>query len=163
MAPTAGTAGAGTAGAAGSGATYVWNCAVDVTMALRQNCSRSGCHTGVNVDLTSSLDLTTVEKVREMVNKPARYEDIRCSVPPEPFRECGPTELPAGCVPGRLLIDPVNFDDSWVLRKMSALTKAELSCGEPMPVTPGNQPSQGWGDERKHCFIEFFRSLAAPQ
>jgi hypothetical protein len=161
----AGGAGAGTAGAAGSGPAYVWTCAVDVTMALKQNCARSGCHAGPSVVTSAGLDLTTVEKVREMVGKPASYTDIGCNVPPEPWRECGPTELPDGCVPGKLLIDPVNFDDSWVLRKMNALTKAELSCGDLMPIAPGNSASNGWdaAGARKQCFIELFRSLAAPQ
>jgi hypothetical protein len=106
-----------------------------------------------------------VEKVRAMVNKPASYTDINCAVPPESYRECGPTELPAGCVPGKLLIDPINFEDSWVIRKMNALTKTDLSCGDLMPITPGNSLTNGWDGAgvRKQCFIDFFRSLAAPQ
>jgi hypothetical protein len=159
---TGGMAGAGGA-AAGTGPGYVWRCGTDVTMALKQNCARGGCHTGASVLTSAGLDLTTVEKVREMVNKPASYGDIGCNVPPETFRECAPTELPAGCVPGKLLIDPVNFDDSWVLRKLTAMTKAELSCGDLMPLAPGNSVSSGWSDERKQCYIELFRSLTVPQ
>jgi hypothetical protein len=167
MAATGGMAVAGTAGGAGTGATYVWDCAVDVNVALQQNCGRSNCHAAPTAlqPPYADLELTTVEKAREMVNKPASYADIGCNGPGEPWRECGPTELPDGCVPGRLLINPINFEDSWVLRKMNALTKLDLSCGELMPVPPGNAATYGWDANgvRKQCFIELFRSLAAPQ
>jgi hypothetical protein len=128
--------------------------------ALYDGCARIGCHRAA--DMFAGLDLSTSEKAREMVNKPATFGDINCSVPGMPFRACTPAELPAGCVPGTLLIDPLSFENSWVYKKLT-MTGDELNCGDPMPLAPGNSVSNGWSDERKQCLLDFFRSLAAPQ
>jgi hypothetical protein len=77
------------------------------------------------------------------------------------FRACTAAELPAGCVPGTLVIDSANFDNSWVLKKFN-MTRAELECGDQMPLPPGNSVASGWNEDRKACLIDFFRKQVAP-
>jgi hypothetical protein len=159
-------AGAGTAGGAGTGSnTWTWTCGGEVKDALKQNCARAGCHS--TTDMYAGLDLTDPTTFRALlVDKVAMHGDIGCNATGTPFRACTPEELVAkGCPPGVMLINSQNLDDSWLLKKMT-LTKAELmGCGDPMPISPGNTPANGWdaGGMRKACYIEFFRSLAAPQ
>jgi hypothetical protein len=162
----AGGAGAGTAGGAGTGSgTWVWNPACgDIKIALKDNCSRPGCHS--TTDQYAGLDLTDPTTFREqLVDKVAMHGDIGCNAVGMPFRACTPQELvDKGCPPGVMLINSQNLDESWLLKKLT-LTKAELmGCGDAMPITPGNQPGEGWdaAGMRKACYIEFFRSLAAP-
>jgi hypothetical protein len=66
-------------------------------------------------------------------------------------------------VPGTKIIDSANFEDSWVLKKFNAATKAELNCGDLMPLAPGNSVSSGWNDARKECLIDFFRKQVPSQ
>jgi hypothetical protein len=160
-------AGAGTAGGAGTGSgTWVWNTAAcgDVKDALKKNCARSGCHS--TLDQYAGLDLTDPATFRtQMLNKDALHGDIGCNATGTPFRQCTPEELVSmkGCPPvGVKLIDSANPDASWVLAKING---THGTCGDVMPISPGNTPANGWdaAGTRKACYIEFFRSLAAPQ
>jgi hypothetical protein len=157
----AGAGTAGTAGAAGTGAaTWTWTCMADVTMALKQNCSRAGCHS--TLDKYAGLDLTNPAAIAaQMVDKPAMHGDIACQPSGQPFRACTAEELLAkGCPPTAMLIDSQNPEASWVLTK---LRDQQGDCGDPMPIAPGNSVSNGWNDERKLCYENFFKSLAASQ
>jgi hypothetical protein len=146
----AGYAGAGAAGAAGT----VSEC---VTDALTSNCGRPGCHSVALqwADLTL-LDPGTIAD--QMVGMVATHGDIDCAAPGELYRECTPAELSANCPSDALLIDPVDFDQSWVVRKM---TPGFSGCGAEMPAPPGNSAASHWSEERRQCLLEFFRSLAA--
>jgi hypothetical protein len=149
-------AGGATAGSGGSGVTYL----CDVQMALSKSCARTGCHSAL--DKYADLDLSNPANAAQLVNKPATFGDINCAPAGMPFRECMAAELPAGCVPGTLVIDSANFDNSWVLKKFN-LPDAELNCGDPMPLPPGNSVSNGWNDARKECLIDFFRKQVPSQ
>jgi hypothetical protein len=162
----AGSAGAGTAGGAGTGSgTWVWNANCgDLTMALKQNCARSFCHD--EAEKYANLDLHDPTTLREqLVDKVAMHGDIGCNAVGTPFRACTPQELvDMGCPPGVMLINSQNLDESWLLKKMTLTTAELMGCGQAMPISPGNQPSNGWdpAGARKACYVEFFRSLAAP-
>jgi hypothetical protein len=157
-----GGAGAGTAGGAGMGSgTWTWNCAVDVRQALKDNCARAGCHSAS----FPAAGLTLVDPATfraTLVDKPATYTDIDCD-DTAMFRACTPDEAVTvkGCTEGAKLIDPNNLDASWVLKKIDG---QHATCGDAMPIAPGNSPTYGWdaAGMRKTCFIDFFRSLAAP-
>jgi hypothetical protein len=160
---TGGTAGAGgaAAGAAGTGAgTWTWTCAEDVTMALKKNCSRAGCHS--TLDKYAELDLTNPAAIAaQMVDKVAMHGDIGCQLAGQPFRACTAAELTAlGCPSNAMLIDSQNPDASWVITKLRGM---QGECGDVMPIAPGNSAANGWNDERQQCYINFFKSLAAPQ
>jgi hypothetical protein len=150
------TAGAGGA-AAGSGGSVTYLC--DVQVALSKSCARTGCH---NADMYGDLNLLDPASAAQLVDKPATFTDINCAPAGMPYRECTMAELPAGCVQGTKIIDSANFDNSWVLRKFNAPTKAELACGDLMPLPPGNSATNGWNEERKACLIDFFRKQVAP-
>jgi hypothetical protein len=168
VAATGGTAGAGgaaagAAGTAGTGAgTWTWTCAEDVTVALKKNCSRAGCHS--TLDKYANLDLTSPAAIAaQMVDKPATHGDIACQPAGQPFRACTAEELTAlGCPPNAMLINSQNVEASWVITKLMGM---QGECGDVMPIAPGNSPTNGWDAEgvRKQCYIDFFKSLAAPQ
>jgi hypothetical protein len=123
--------------------------------ALAKNCSRSGCHTAL--ERYADLDLHDPATIAaQMIDKPATHGDIGCNTPPAPFRECTSEELVALGCPTVKLIDSQNFDASWVVAKING---SQLTCGLAMPIAPGNSPTAGWSDQRRACFIEFFRSL----
>jgi hypothetical protein len=98
-----------------------------------------------------------------MVDKVATHGDIGCNAPGTPFVECDAAQLAAlGCPPDVKLIDSQDFSASWVVKKLEG---AQGECGDPMPIAPGNSVSNGWdaAGTRKQCYLDFFRSLAAPQ
>jgi hypothetical protein len=166
MGATGGTAGAaagsaGTAGAAGTGsATWTWDCGGEVKAALKQNCSRAGCHS--TLDKYAGLDLTEPAALAaQLVDKVAMHGDIACQPTGQPFRACNAEELlTLGCPPNAMLIDSANPDASWLITKLNG---TQGNCGDPMPIAPGNSVSNGWNDARKQCYIDFFKSLAASQ
>jgi hypothetical protein len=165
----AGGAGAGTAGGAGTGSgTWVWDTAAcgDVKEALKKNCARAGCHG--SVDKYAGLDLTdpALPMFRaQLLDQVAMHGDIGCNATGTPFRQCTPEELVSmkGCPSAPVkLLDSANPDASWVLTKING---THGTCGDAMPISPGNTPTNGWdaAGVRKKCYIDFFRSLAAPQ
>jgi hypothetical protein len=167
MAGSLATGGVGTAGGAGMGsAGWTWNCsevplAGGTTSALYKNCVNACHNTGTKY---AGLDLSDPAAIRaQMVDKPATFEDFGCQVPPEPYRECTREEMLAlGCPPDVKLIDSANFEASWVVKKLNG---EHGGCGDAMPLSPGNSVSSGWdaAGRRKQCYLDFFRSLAAPQ
>lgn len=145
-------------GAGAGGATF--SCNVDD--ALLRSCGRNACHNAGSQ--WADLILTDAATAAiELLDVPATHGDIQCSVPPEPYRACTPAELPATCPQNVMLIDSMDIDSSWVLRKLDPAF-VQGSCGDAMPAPPGNSTSVqvGWSEERRACLIEFFRSLAAP-
>ncbi len=163
---TAGTAGdatGGTAGTAGTGMVVTpASCDVDITDALSQNCARQGCHNAV--DHYANLILKDPNAIAaQMVGIPATHGDINCSPPGVLYRACDATEIATICPPGELLIDPQNFANSWVVKKLTP--GATAGCGDDMPLSPGNSVNLGWdaNGQRRQCFLDFFQSLAAAQ
>jgi len=153
----AGTGGTGAAsGTGGMYGVFPWDC--DINEALLKSCGRTGCHSAAAH--FADLQLTDSTVGPSLVNRPATHGDIDCSVPPEPFRGCQPSELPSTCPPGVLLIDSANVEASWMLRKLDPLFVPD-SCGAPMPAPPGNSAAQGWGEERRACIEAWILSLAA--
>jgi hypothetical protein len=115
----------------------------------------------------AGLDMTNPATLREkLVDKVAMHGDIGCNATGTPFRACTAEELVAkGCPPGVMLINSQNLDDSWLLKKLTLTKEQLMGCGDAMPISPGNTVANGWdaAGARKACYIEFFRSLAAPQ
>lgn len=149
----AGIGGGVTVGGTGGGYAGGYSC--DIQVALSKSCARTGCHSAL--DHYADLDLSNPAAIAaQMVNQPAQHGDINCAQPGTPFQECAPYELPYTCPPNALLIDGVNFDNSWVVRKLNG----DESCGDAMPLPPGDSVSNGWNAARKSCLIDFFRSLA---
>jgi hypothetical protein len=127
----------------------------DAQVALSKSCARTGCHSAL--DHYADLDLSNAAAIAaQMVDRPATHGDINCAAVGMPFRECTPSELPAGCPTNALLIDSANFEESWVIKKLHG----DESCGDPMPLPPGDSISNGWSDARRTCLEAFFRSLA---
>lgn len=148
---------AGTMASGGAGGTVSPLC--DIQVALSKSCARTGCHSAL--DHYADLDLSNPAGVAaQMVGVAAMHGDINCAAPGTPFRECMPSELPATCPPaGTLLIDPTTFDNSWVVKKLNG----DETCGDAMPLPPGDSVSNGWNDARKACLIDFFRQLSTSQ
>jgi hypothetical protein len=153
----AGTAGSATGGAGGG----FPNFGCDLTEAFGKNCGRTGCHSAaVHYSNLTLVDPNAV--AAQMVGVQATHGDIDCAAEGEPFRACTVDELPSkGCPPNALLIDPVNFDQSWVVQKMDPNYVG--TCGAKMPSAPGNSASNGWSEERRLCLLDFFRYLATSQ
>jgi hypothetical protein len=170
-AQTGGTAGMGAGGTAGSGAGAGGAMAgsggtgivplCDVQVALSKSCARTGCHSAL--DHYAGLDLSNPANVAALVGKAASFGDINCAMPGTPFRACMPSELPAGCVPGTVLIEATqaNFANSWIAKKMT-VPKETLNCGDHMPLPPGDSVASGWNDARRDCLLDFFLKHAAP-
>jgi hypothetical protein len=162
MAGTGGTASAGMAGVSGSGgvvtgvgADYVPLC--DLPSTLKQNCARTGCHGAL--DRHADLDFTDPNAVAaQLVDQVAPHGDLGCNPPGTPFAECTSNELAAlGCPSDALLIDSANPEASWILRKLRG---EQESCGDPMPIAPGNSISNGWNDARRACYEDWIYEMA---
>ncbi len=160
-----GGTGVGGSGAAASSSYGGWGGLDDlsgclVKEALTKSCARTGCHS--SVDHWGGLDFTDPFKVAaQVVDQPAMHGDINCAQPGEPFRPCTLEELEPLCAgsaaTSTLLIDSANFENSWVLRKLNG---EQGTCGEQMPIPPGNSVSNGWNDARKACLERYFRVIS---
>jgi hypothetical protein len=139
----------------GIGESYVPLC--DLRPSLKQNCARAGCHS--TVDRYGGLDFTEPGRVAaQLVDKVATHGDIGCNGPGTPFRTCTPDELVAkGCPPNTLLIDSANPEESWILKKLRG---QQGMCGDQMPISPGNTPSNGWNSERLACYEDWIYEMA---
>jgi hypothetical protein len=149
-----GTAGSGTAGT-GGGMLEVTCDGVDYVEVMNKNCAvNSGCHkaTGARLgvaDLNLTPDAGLVMRLKDM---PAGFKEIDCGAP-GPYMEC----IPAGCptASGALLVNSLNPDESWILKKLNA-THGE--CGFEMPQSPG---TTDFDAVRKACVEKVIRAIAA--
>jgi hypothetical protein len=147
----------GTAGGVGGSSDYfgdyVPSC--DLQVALSKSCARTGCHSAI--DHYADLNFFDIPGIPAMLlDQPATHGDINCAQPGMPFRECMPSELPATCPPNALLLDSANPENSWVLRKL----RGDESCGDAMPLPPGNSVSNGWNEARRLCLEDYFLWIA---
>jgi hypothetical protein len=153
----AGAGGSAGAGSGGSGGGVVFSC--DVAVAMKNSCSRSGCH---NATLhAANLDLSDLAaNAALLVDRPALHPEIGCNTPGTPYRECTPEELTARGCPTAMLIDSANFENSWVVKKLKG---EQMMCGGDMPEIPGDSAGVGWSDARRTCLLEYFQSLIPPK
>ncbi len=128
----------------------------DIQEALTKSCGRTGCHSLA----VHYADLTLVDPSvgQTYVDKVATHGDIGCAPPGERFRECQPFELPASCPDDALLIDSLNPEQSWMLKKLRG---EHNECGARMPAPPGDSTSNGWSEARRECIEAWIYSLAA--
>jgi hypothetical protein len=157
---TGGSAGAAAGSAGSAGMTFSCDVAYALANTSKGSCGISGCHNAT----FHYADLTLVDPAAlatALVDVPAMHGDINCAEAGQPFRECMPSELPAGCPQGALLIDSQNFEASWLVRKLDP-NFVDGSCGNKMPAAPGNAADR-WTAERQQCLMDFFRSLVPAQ
>ena len=149
------TGSAGTSGSAGAGGS-AGSIGCDIAVAMKDNCDRPGCHNTAYHE--AALDFSNLANMPALlVDRPALHGDIGCNAPGTLFRACDAAELVAlGCPTDVLLIDSRDFDASWVVKKLKG---EHGTCGKEMPISPGNSVMYGWGEARRTCFLEYFRSL----
>jgi len=142
----------GSGGSAGQGGSTTLPC--DIQEALEQSCARTGCHSGATH--YANLDLSSLDGIADrLVDVPATFGDIDCSVPGQPFMVCDPP--PENCPTGQLLIDSQDPENS---RMLVDLRGEQGNCGDTMPLPPGDSVSSGWSDARKACIEAWIYSLA---
>jgi hypothetical protein len=164
--------GGGTGGAGGSGArgplgtcnNGLGGCGgidasgCDLRETLKKSCARTGCHSAL--DRYGSIDLSDPTLIgAQMIDQPAPHSDINCAEAGMPFRACAGDELAARCSGSDvapLLIDTANPQNSWVFKKLYG---EQGSCGDAMPLPPGNSP-ENWSEESRVCIERFFNILA---
>jgi hypothetical protein len=57
-----------------------------------------------------------------------------------------------------LLIDSLNPEQSWMLKKLRG---EQEDCGNQMPAPPGDSVTNGWSEARRECIEAWIYSLAA--
>ena len=145
-----------TSGTAGSDASVlISGVSCDWATSLKKSCAISVCHgtrepfAGLNL----SPDAALVARIKDVA---VTLRDLDCD-PTEGYMAC--TTPPPECTAdiGAKIVDSANPNASYILMKMSGTH----SCGNQMPLEPGNSPSAGWGDERRACIEELVRAVAA--
>lgn len=144
--PTAGSSGSG------SGGMFTFQCdnGADYVATLNANCARTGCHNERSA--IGGLDLTPNAGLHgRLKNVVATHSEIDCGN--GVFMEC----IPASCPPpgDALLVDSMNPDDSWLLKKING---THNDCGFAMPIAPGDV---GFDEPRKACLDQLVRAIAA--
>lgn len=157
-APVAGRAGT-TSGAGGTGGTAGASApsSCDVQEALGLHCAMSNCHSASTK--VAGLDLSDPASLKSLIGQPAGHQDINCDLSGESFVPCTPEESAARCPTGLLLLNSAAPSDSWIVKKLTV--GAADSCGDDMPVSPGNSVTKGWSDQRRECLVQYFTALAA--
>jgi hypothetical protein len=150
----------GSTGSSGTGGTSGGNWALDPAtvncngldpaVVIGTDCAKIGCHRGTVA--SAGLDLTFSTIAAKTKDVPAKYLDIQCNAPTDPYVEC----VPAACPPAgsELLVDSSNPDESWILKKLHDTTNG---CGDAMPLE-APYPS---GSDRSACVEAIVRAIAA--
>jgi hypothetical protein len=154
--PGSGGMGAGGMGVAGvapitSGPLPEVGC--DYTTVITKSCAIAGCHRAV--EKAGGLNMAVEPALRNrLVDVTSTHSQIDCD-PGVGYMECVPP--PAACPAGAKLVDRAVPANSWVLKKLDG----GASCGDAMPLAPGDDPATGWGPDAKTCLQTFFNALAA--
>jgi hypothetical protein len=155
--PGSGGMGTGGMGVAGMGAPITTGPLPDVgcdyTTTITKSCAIAGCHKAV--EKAGGLNMTVEPALRDrLVDVASKHSQIDCD-PGTAYMECVPP--PAACPTGAKLIDRAVPANSWVLKKLDG----GASCGDAMPLAPGDDAATGWGPASKTCLQTFFNALAA--
>lgn len=153
--------GGSTAGSGGANVTpIIPGLGCDWVTALKSNCAISSCHGKLfqygrlllTPDIEDSMGRDLIERLKDV---PASFADIDCDPSPT-YEAC--VSPPPECQQfvGDKLVDSANPDRSFILTKMSP-----SGCGNVEPISPGDSPTTGWGEERRACIEDFVRGIAA--
>ena len=132
----------------------------DWVTAMKANCAISSCHGKLfqyghlllTPDVNDSMGRDFIARLKDVT---ASLADVDCD-PGSGYVAC--TSPMGGCVDytSAKLVDSANPDASFVFTKMGGAT-----CGNQMPVAPGDSPTSGWGEERRACIESMVRGIAA--
>jgi hypothetical protein len=162
---TAGTGGSAGSVAGGSGGTggvpyvspIVLNCPWEDT--LKKSCSIAGCHAyarGTAVPWAGLILVPDEGLISRLKDVTGTLGDINCSPDVNLYVKC--EVPPPSCSPlvGAKLVNSQSPEESLIMKKLEA-----VSCGDVMPVAPGDSAMTGWGPERKACIQDLVRAIAA--